>query len=108
LIVHADMDRVLGCVERGERPKLAQYLARLIDRLAGGGAEVAANSAITPHFCIRELKKISALPLVNIIEVVGNEIRSRGYPSRSARGSFEPQHRVRNVCGFKFRDLLLR
>jgi aspartate racemase len=79
LMVHADMDHVLGCVQRGERLELAEYFARLIDRLAGGGAEVAAISAITPHFCIRELEKISALPLVNIIEVVGSEIRSRGY-----------------------------
>jgi aspartate racemase len=79
LIVHADMDHVLGCVQRGERLELAEYFARLIDRLAGGGADLAAISAITPHICIRELEKISALPLVNIIEVVGNEIRSRGY-----------------------------
>jgi aspartate racemase len=79
VIIHADMDHVLGCVQRGERLELAEYFARLIDRLAGGGADVAAISAITPHFCIRDLEKISALPLVNIIEVVGNEIRSRGY-----------------------------
>jgi aspartate racemase len=79
LIVHADMDRVLGDVERGDRIGLAAYFARLIERLAHGGAEVAAISAITPHICIRELEKISALPLVNIIEEVGVEIRSRGY-----------------------------
>ncbi len=79
LIIHADMDHVLGCVQRGERAELAEYFARLIDRLAEGGAEITAISAITPHFCIRELEKISPLPLVNIIEVVGNEIRSRGY-----------------------------
>lgn len=79
LIVHADMDHVLGCVQRGDRPELAEYFARLIDRLAGGGVEVAAISAITPHFCIRELEKISVLPLVNIVEIVGNEIRARGY-----------------------------
>jgi aspartate racemase len=79
LIIHADMDHVLGCVLRGEHLQLAEYFARLIDRLAGGGAEVAAISAITPHICIRELEKISTLPLVNIIDVVGDEIRSRGY-----------------------------
>jgi aspartate racemase len=79
LIAHADMDRVLGDVQRGDRLGLAEYFARLIDRLARGGAEVAAISAITPHFCIRELEKLTALPLVNIIEVVGKEIRSRGY-----------------------------
>jgi aspartate racemase len=79
LIVHADMDRVLGDVARGDRAGLAEYFARLIDRLAGGGADVAAISAITPHICIRQLEKISALPLVNIIEETGIEIRGRGY-----------------------------
>jgi aspartate racemase len=79
LIVHADMNRVLGDVERGDRAGLAAYFAGLIERLAHGGAELAAISAITPHICIRELQKISVLPLVNIIEAVGTEIRSRGY-----------------------------
>ena len=79
LIVHADMDRVLGDVQRGDRSGLAAYFARLIERLAHGGADLAAISAITPHMCIRELEQISPLPLVNIIEEVGVEIRSRGY-----------------------------
>ncbi len=79
LIVHADMDRVLGDVQRGDRSGLASYFGRLIERLADGGAEVAAISAITPHMCIRELEKISVLPLVNIVEEVGVVIRSRGY-----------------------------
>jgi aspartate racemase len=39
MIIQADMDHVLGCVQRGERLELAEYFARLIDRLAGGGAE---------------------------------------------------------------------
>jgi len=79
LIVHADMDRVRGDVERGDRVGLAEYFARLIERLAQGGADLAAISAITPHICIRELEKITALPLVNIIEEVAMEIRARGY-----------------------------
>jgi aspartate racemase len=79
LIIHADMDRVLGDVKRGDRDGLATYFAGLIDRLARGGADVAAISAITPHICIRELERISALPLVNIIEETGKEIRARGY-----------------------------
>jgi aspartate racemase len=79
LIIQADMDRVIGHVQRGERHALAEYFARQIERLARGGAELAAISAITPHMCIRELEKISPLPLVNIIEAVSAEIRSRGY-----------------------------
>jgi aspartate racemase len=79
LIIHADVDRVLKDVELGDRLGLAAYLARLIDRLARGGAEVAAISAITPHTCIRELQSISPLPLVNIVEEVAAEIRCRDY-----------------------------
>jgi aspartate racemase len=79
LIVHADMDRVLGEVQRGDRLALADYFARLIERLARGGAEVAAISSITPHFCICELEKISPLPLVNIVTEVAREIRARSY-----------------------------
>jgi len=79
LIIHADMDRVLGDVARGDRDGLAAYFARLIERMANGGAEVAAVSAITAHFCIRELQKISVLPLVSIVDEVAQAIRSRGY-----------------------------
>jgi len=57
LIVHADMRRVLADVERGDRVGLAQYFARLIERLARGGAELAAISAVTPHICISRARE---------------------------------------------------
>jgi aspartate racemase len=79
LIVHADMDLVRAGVERGDLAGLAAYFARLIERLARGGAEVAAISAVTPHICIRELERISVLPLVNIVTETAAEIRLRGY-----------------------------
>jgi aspartate racemase len=79
LIVQADMNRVVGHVQSGDRAGLAAYFAKLIERLARGGAEVAVIPAITPHICIRELEPISPLPLVNIIEAVAAEIRARGY-----------------------------
>jgi aspartate racemase len=79
LVIQADMKHALSYVQRGDRIGLADYFAGLIDRLARGGAEFAAISAITPHICIRELEKISPLPLVNIIETIAAEIRARGY-----------------------------
>jgi aspartate racemase len=79
LMVQADVAYVLDQAGRGNRQALADYLARLIERLARGGAEVAAISAITPHICIRELERISALPLVNVLDGIAAEIRSRGY-----------------------------
>ena len=87
LIVHAEMERVVEAVQRGDRDSLARYFARLIDRLASGGAEVAAISAVTPHMCIRELEKISALPLVNILDAIAAEVRARGYRRISLFGT---------------------
>jgi len=79
LLVHADMNYALAQVESNNLTALADYFARQIDRLARGGAEVAAISAVTPHICIRQLEKISALPLVNIVEETAAELRSRRY-----------------------------
>jgi aspartate racemase len=78
LIIHADVTRVMRDVEHNNQTALGEYFADLIERLAGGGAEVAAISAIAPHICIRELEKLSRLPLVNIIHEVGAAIRARG------------------------------
>jgi aspartate racemase len=79
LIVHADMEYGLRHVRSGDLAGLAAYFAGLIGRLARGGAEVAAISAVTPHICIRELEKISPLPLVNIVEETRAAILARGY-----------------------------
>lgn len=79
LIIQADMDHVRGAVERNDLDGLAGYLARLIRRLAAGGAEIAAISAVTPHICIRQLEKLSVLPLVDITKVIATEVRERGY-----------------------------
>lgn len=78
LMVHADVRRVLGHVGAGEILGLARYLAALIDRLKAGGAEVAAIAAVTPHICMADLIAISPLPLVNLLELVGEEARARG------------------------------
>ncbi len=79
LIVQADLDRVRGAVEHGDLSGLAAYFAGLIGRLAAGGAEIAAISAVTPHICIRELEPISPLPLVNIVETTRQALLARGY-----------------------------
>ncbi|MEO8591698.1 MAG: aspartate/glutamate racemase family protein [Candidatus Solibacter sp.] len=79
LLIQADMAHALSHVQRGDTAGLAAYFARLIQRLADGGAEVAAISAVTPHICIRELAPISPLPLVSIVDEIGAAIRASGY-----------------------------
>jgi aspartate racemase len=46
----------------------ADVFARHVDSLKAAGADVAVVTSIAAHFCIEELKKRSALPLINIIE----------------------------------------
>lgn len=74
-IAHADVNRVLVYVRDGKTVKLAEYLASLVRQLQGGGADIAAVSAITPHLCIAELIRLSPLPLVNLVAEVADEIR---------------------------------
>jgi aspartate racemase len=78
LIVHADVNLVLLHVKNGEIGQLADYLASLVRQLQGGGADIAAVSAITPHICISELTHLSTLPLVNLVAEVADEIGRRG------------------------------
>ena len=79
LIIHADVNRVLTHARDGDITQLAEYLAGLVRQLQGGGAQIAAVSAITPHICIGELIRMSPLPLVNLVEEVAGEIRRRGF-----------------------------
>jgi len=77
LIIHADMSRVLKDVADGNLSGLAHYLAGLIERLAGGGATLAAISAIAPHICIPQLVPLSRLPIVDIVEETARCVRDR-------------------------------
>ena len=77
VMVHADMQRVLGDAGAGRTAQLADYLAKLISRMASAGAEIAAIPAVTPHICVTELVRLSPIPIVNLIDVVAQEIRAR-------------------------------
>ncbi len=87
LIAHADMARVLQAARADDRAGMAAYLAGLVRRLAAGGAQVAAVSAVMPHMCIRELTAISPIPLVNVVQETAREIRRRGFRRVSLFGA---------------------
>jgi len=77
VFVHADVDRGQGFVREGKLDALADYLAGFIQRLARAGAEAAVLPAVTPHICIAELTPRIKLPLVNIADAIGRELRAR-------------------------------
>jgi len=78
VFVHADVERGQGFVRAGDLDGLAAYLASFIERMARAGAEVAVIPAVTPHVCIAQLKPLLPIPLINIVDTLAAELRSRG------------------------------
>jgi aspartate racemase len=70
LMVHAEARRILAFAGAGQAQEMAEYLAGMIAQLQAGGADCAVLPAVTPHYCIRELLRISPLPLIDLLEVV--------------------------------------
>jgi len=78
LMVHAEVERVLGYIRDNELAALADYLADLIRRLSRAGADVAAIPAIAPHICASQLAELSPLPLIDLVDEVAREVEARG------------------------------
>jgi aspartate racemase len=78
VMAHAEISRVFDFVRAADPAGLAVYLAGFIRRLEAAGAAIAVIPAITPHYCIRELIEISALPIVDIVTPLRKEIKTRG------------------------------
>jgi aspartate racemase len=77
LIVHADVNRVLRDAAAGDTPRLAAYLAELLQRLSSAGARIVAIPAVTAHICMAELVELSPIPLVSLPAAILREIQIR-------------------------------
>lgn len=76
-IVHADVREMARNLADNAAHRQAEIFARLIERLAAAGAELAAVTSMGGHFCINELQSISPLPVLNAIPAVDAAIRLR-------------------------------
>ena len=77
-IVHAQMRTLLANAASGRAEAQAEIFARLIDRLAGAGAGVAAITAIGGHFCMTETAARATLPLVSAIAPLDAHLTAEG------------------------------
>jgi aspartate racemase len=77
LIAHADVGHVLALVRDGRSGDLARYISDLADRLQAAGAAIGAIAAVTPHLFFSEIGNVSRLPLVNVMDELVREIRTR-------------------------------
>jgi len=72
---HADMDEVQVYLRAGNMAGLASYFNGFLEQAARAGATVGALPSVTSHACIQELKPISPVPMINLLEVVSAELK---------------------------------
>ncbi len=66
-IVHADAETLVRNFEAKAADAQALIYRRLADRMVAAGAGAMAISSIGGHFCIEEFRKISPLPIIDMI-----------------------------------------
>ncbi len=59
-------------------PEVTQYLSAEVNRLAAAGADFGALSANTPHIVFDDLRRLSTIPLISIVEATCAAARTRG------------------------------
>ncbi len=74
---HADANTGQVFIRAGRLDQLGDYLAPYIEQLATAGAEAVAIPAVTPHMAIAEIKARTKVPLINIMETLGAELRAK-------------------------------
>ena len=78
VINHADANTGQVFVREGRLDRLGDYLVPYIEQLARAGAEAVAIPAVTPHIAIAEIKARTKVPLIDIMETLGAELRGKG------------------------------
>ena len=76
-IVHADTPTLLDNLERNDVEAQVEIYSRLADRLVSAGAECVVVTSIAGHFCIDTFKKVSPLPVVDMLTEVNAAIEAR-------------------------------
>jgi len=77
-IVHADAPTLLAHLASNDATAQIAIYKRLTDRLISAGAGCVVVTSIAGHFCIDGFKKVSPLPIVDMIATVGAAVKERG------------------------------
>ncbi|MEN3950880.1 aspartate/glutamate racemase family protein [Iodidimonas sp. SYSU 1G8] len=77
-IAHADVATLSANAARGAASEQAGIFLSLIGRLRDAGAQVAAITSMTGHFCVREVEARSPLPIISALPALEATIAGRG------------------------------
>lgn len=72
-----DVRTLFAFLEAKDLEGLARYFASSVERLARAGAAAAAVSSNTPHVVFDELRRLSPIPLVSIVEAAAEAAEKR-------------------------------
>jgi aspartate racemase len=87
IIVSLDVDKALRLVSSNDLPQLAEYFAGAIRQLAEAGADFALLSANTPHVVFNDVRRLSPVPLISIVEATCEEVVRRELKTVSLFGT---------------------
>lgn len=78
IIYSLDIYELLDMVAKKQWEELVEWLSSAIKALHSAGADFAFISANTPHIVFDQVKQLAPIPLISIIEEVGNKTLSLG------------------------------
>ncbi len=73
LINSIDLTKMLGLIGANQLSEVTEYLAGEVQQLARGGADFGLLAANTPHIVFDEIRRLSPIPLISIVEVTCKE-----------------------------------
>ena len=78
LIYSLNLSELVTIQRKGDRTRVAQYLAAVLERLRVAGAEIGALTANTPHTYFDDIRTETSLPLVSIVTATQEAARTLG------------------------------
>jgi aspartate racemase len=78
VITSLDVDKAIEIINAGQMLRLANYFASGVKQLAEAGADYAVIAANTAHIVFNEVRKLSRIPLISIVEATCEEVKRRG------------------------------
>lgn len=77
-IANADTGVLVGNMVKNAKAEQARIFATYVDQLKAGSAEAVAVTSLGGHFCIKELKAISSLPIIDAVSVLNVYFQKSG------------------------------
>jgi len=87
IINSINLTEMVGYLEKGNLPQLANRLSEELQRLVRAGADFGLLSSNTPHIVFDELRRQCSIPLLSIVEVTCQAVKAQGLHKLGLFGS---------------------